>query len=46
MLDPASWLRFTTSEIWWKRRCESLDGLVSEEGRHASDALKIPGVQR
>jgi hypothetical protein len=44
--DPASWLRFTTSEIRWKRRSELLDESISDEGRDASAALKIPGDQR
>jgi hypothetical protein len=44
--DPASWLRFITSEIWCQRRYELLDESISEKGRDASEALTIPGDQR
>jgi len=44
--DPASWLRFITSEIWCRRRSEVLDGSIFEGARDASEALKIRGDQR
>ncbi len=43
---PASRLHFITIEIWSKGRCELLDVSISERGRDASEALKIPGDQR
>lgn len=44
--DPASRVRFITSESWCKRRCELVDESISEEGPDGSEALKIPGDQR
>jgi hypothetical protein len=44
--DPASWLRFITSEIWCRRRSELLDESSFEEARDASEALRIPGDQQ
>jgi hypothetical protein len=43
---PATRLRFIASEIWCKGRYELLDESISEEGRDASEALKIPSDQR
>ena len=44
--DPASRLRFSTREIGCKGRDERVDESISEEGRDASEALKISGDQR
>ena len=44
--DPASRLRFSTGEIGCKGRDECVDESISEEGRDASEALKISGDQR
>jgi len=43
--DPASWLRFITSEIWCRRRSER-DESIFEGARDASQALKIRGDQQ
>ena len=43
--DPASWLRFITSEIWCRRRSEVLDESIFEGARDASEALTICGDQ-